>query len=109
MANEPATSVPHNGPALGSNPAELTAFLGDLLQVLHTQARQIERLTTHVEQHTQRLLAPSEMPLVVSELSALHARLQRGQEHPAAAGDRRSTPQELQGQRLPTQDMDDLC
>jgi len=42
---------------------------------LHQQAKEIERLSTHVERHTDRLLQPSEMSLVVSELSALSARL----------------------------------
>jgi Ala-tRNA(Pro) deacylase len=56
-------------------PAELRQFLGELLAVLHQQAKEIERLSMHVERHTDHLLQPSEMPLVVSELSALHSRL----------------------------------
>jgi hypothetical protein len=48
-------------------------FLDDLLAVLHLQAKEIERLPAHVEQHTDRLLEESKMSLVVSELSALHA------------------------------------
>ncbi|HWB12154.1 MAG TPA: YbaK/EbsC family protein [Pirellulales bacterium] len=51
----------------------LLQFLTDLLAVLHLQAKEIERLSAHVEQHTDRLLEESKMPLVVSELSALHA------------------------------------
>jgi hypothetical protein len=59
------------------NPEELKAFLQDVLNVLHLQAKESERLLAHVEQHTDRLLPPSQMPLVVSELSELHARLLR--------------------------------
>jgi hypothetical protein len=45
-----------------------------LLNVLHAQAKEIERLTVHVERHTDRLLQPSQMALLVSELSELVAR-----------------------------------
>jgi Ala-tRNA(Pro) deacylase len=60
---------------LCARPAELRQFLDELLALLHQQAKEIERLSTHVERHTDRLLQPSEMSLVVSELSALNSRL----------------------------------
>lgn len=56
-----------------SSEAWLQPFLDNLLAVLHLQAKEIERLSAHVEQHTDRLLEASNMPLVISELSALQA------------------------------------
>jgi hypothetical protein len=53
----------------------LTTFLDELLQVLKIHARETERLVEHVERHTDRLLEPSQMGLVVSELTALQANL----------------------------------
>jgi Ala-tRNA(Pro) deacylase len=47
----------------------------DLLDILHLQAKEIERLSNHVERHTDRLLEPLQMSTVVSELSAMRARL----------------------------------
>jgi hypothetical protein len=61
--------------ALCSDPHQLHVFLEDLLDVLHEQARDIERLTVHVERHTDRLLQPSEMHVLASRLSDLRARL----------------------------------
>lgn len=93
---------------LCADPERLAGFLRDLVQVIHLQAKEIERLTTHVEQHTTRLLAPSTMPVVVSELSALHEQLEpKGATKPQP--DSRAIPAELRGQRVPTKDMDDLC
>ena len=51
--------------------AWLPQFLGNLLAVLHLQAKEIERLSAHVEQQTDRRLEASKMPLVISELSAM--------------------------------------
>jgi Ala-tRNA(Pro) deacylase len=58
-------------------PGRLHEFLDDLLDVLHDQAKEIERLTAHVERHTDRLLEPSAMPLLVSQLSDLRAKIRR--------------------------------
>jgi Ala-tRNA(Pro) deacylase len=57
------------------DPARLQCLLSDLLDVLHLQAKEIERLTSHVEQQTDPMLERSQMPLVVSELSSLQSRL----------------------------------
>lgn len=62
---------------LCDDPEALRAFLEDLLKILHLQAKETERLLSHVEQQTDRLIPSSQMPLVVSELSELHARLVR--------------------------------
>jgi Ala-tRNA(Pro) deacylase len=56
-------------------PEMLHEFLEDLLEILHDQAKEIERLTSHVERHTDRLLEISQMPVLVSEISDLRARL----------------------------------
>ncbi|HUY90487.1 MAG TPA: YbaK/EbsC family protein [Pirellulales bacterium] len=58
-----------------AHPENLHEFLDDLLEVLHDQAKEIERLTAHVERHTDRLLESSQMPVLVSEISDLRARL----------------------------------
>lgn len=55
--------------------AALQSLVGELLDVLHRQAKEIERLTVHVEQQTDPMLQPSEMPLIVSELSVLQSKL----------------------------------
>lgn len=49
--------------------------MNDLIEVLQLQAKQIEKLIVHVERHTDTVNYPQEMPLVVSELSALHRRM----------------------------------
>ena len=43
--------------------------------MLHEQAKEIERLTTHVERHTDRLLETSEMHMLASRINNLRARL----------------------------------
>ncbi len=62
---------------LCANPAALRQFLSTLLDALHLQAKEIERLTSHVEQQTVSMLTPSQIPVVVSELSSLRAWLDR--------------------------------
>lgn len=59
-----------------ADPHQLHEFLADLVEVLHDQAKEIERLTAHVERNSGRLLEESEMPVLVSQLSDLAARLQ---------------------------------
>jgi Ala-tRNA(Pro) deacylase len=77
--SEPAEAAPRttdpNAGGSAAAAAELTEFLGDLLAALHLQAKEIERLQSHVEQQTIHLAEPSQMPLVVSELSELQTRL----------------------------------
>lgn len=59
-----------------TEPHELREFLAELVDLLHDQAKEIERLTAHVERHTDRLLEGTQMPVLVSRLSDLTARLQ---------------------------------
>lgn len=56
---------------------QLAAALDDLIGVLHTQAKEIENLITHIEQTSARLTYPTQMPLIVSELSELRQRVRR--------------------------------
>lgn len=69
---------------LSLHPAEIAAdvdddapldFFDELLDVLRLQAKEIERLSVHVEQQTEPLLEPSRMPNVVSRLIAMRSRL----------------------------------
>ena len=77
IASGKSTSPPHHEQKCGicADPDKLCEFLADLLAVLHDQAKEIERLTAHVERHTDRLLEGSEMPVLVSQFSDLDARL----------------------------------
>ncbi len=54
--------------------AALTGFCIDLIEVLQLQAKQLERITNHLDQQTVRMRPSNLMPTVVSELSALHQR-----------------------------------
>jgi Ala-tRNA(Pro) deacylase len=71
---------------LCSDPERLRQFLSSLLDVLHLQAKEIERLTSHVEQQTDSMLTTTQMPLVVSELSGLQALLAGKTATPKLAG-----------------------
>jgi hypothetical protein len=72
-AQQKTESNPAGG--ICANPAVMHQFLSTLLDALHLQAKEIERLTAHVEQQTDSMLTPSQIPMVVSELSSLRARL----------------------------------
>lgn len=74
-ASERAIESSNGFAEVSSHNVSLTSLLGQLLQVLKIQARETERLVEHVERHTDRLLEPSQMGLVVSELTALQAHL----------------------------------
>jgi Ala-tRNA(Pro) deacylase len=67
----------HEQQGLCADPARLHELLADLLELFHDQAKEIERLTAHVERHTDRMLEPSAMPALVSQISDLRARLKR--------------------------------
>lgn len=56
---------------------ELAAVLGDLVDAMHFQAKELERLASHLERETVRLPEPSQISVVVSELSELQVRLRR--------------------------------
>ncbi|MBS0209517.1 MAG: hypothetical protein JSS27_11255 [Planctomycetes bacterium] len=58
-----------------ANPRALAGLLNDLFEVLALQATELERLTSHVEQHNRPLLKPTKLPECISRLSELHARL----------------------------------
>ena len=56
---------------------QLAAVVEELVRVLQLQARDLERLITHVEQVTTRLPAANELSVVRSELAALHVRIKK--------------------------------
>ena len=51
--------------------------LEDLIDVIHRQSKEVERIVTHLEGQTAPLDPPSELSIVVSELSELHNRVRR--------------------------------
>ena len=54
---------------------ELAAVVDDLIEVLHLQARELEKLIGHAEQVTAHLPEGSEMSVIRSSLSGLHLRI----------------------------------
>ena len=70
-----AVEAAHEKKRLCADPSQLHGFLAELLTVLHDQTKEIERLTAHVERHTDRLLEPTAMPAIASEISELRAKL----------------------------------
>ncbi len=73
-AHEGGATHKANRQAESGGPLQPEQLFADLLDVLHLQAKEIERLSNHVERHTDRLLEPLRMSTVVSGLSALRAR-----------------------------------
>lgn len=51
--------------------------LENLIETLQFQGKEIERMVTHLEQQTGQLDPPSQMSVVMSELSELHNRVRR--------------------------------
>ena len=66
------------------NVEELAAVVDELIEVLHLQARELEKLIAHVGQVTAHLPEEREVSVIRSSLSGLHLRLKklRGVEHP---------------------------
>ena len=65
---------------------QLGTILGDLIEVLHRQAKELEKLVAHVEQVTTRMPEVHELSVVRSELSALLVRIKKfraGEEAPS--------------------------
>jgi len=56
---------------------QLAAVVEELVGVLQLQARELERLITHVEQVTSRLPEANELSVVRSELTALLVRVKK--------------------------------
>jgi hypothetical protein len=56
---------------------ELAAVVDELVEVLHLQANELEKLITHVQQVTVHLPEESEMSVIRSALSGLHLRIQK--------------------------------
>lgn len=66
------------------NVQNLAAVVDELVEVLHLQARELEKLIAHVGQVTGRLPEENAMSVVRSSLSGIHQRIKqlRGDEHP---------------------------
>jgi hypothetical protein len=56
---------------------ELATVVDELIEVLHLQAKELERLIAHVEQVTVSLPEESEMSVIRSLLSGLHLRIKK--------------------------------
>ena len=56
---------------------ELAAAVDELIEVLHLQARELEKLIAHMGQVTAHLPEESEMSVVRSSLSGLHLRIMK--------------------------------
>lgn len=56
---------------------ELRKFLEDLIEVLHLQVKELEKLISHIAQQATYLGHKNQLPLVVSELSELHQRIKK--------------------------------
>jgi hypothetical protein len=56
---------------------QLAAVVEELVGVLQVQARDLERLLSHVEQVTRRLPEANELSVVRSELAALRVRVKK--------------------------------
>jgi hypothetical protein len=59
------------------NVAELAAVVDELIEILHLQARELEKLIAHVEQVTVHLPEESTLSVIRSSLSGLHQRLKK--------------------------------
>jgi hypothetical protein len=56
---------------------ELRAIVADMIDILHVQSKELEKLIAHIEQVTTHLPEGSQIALVASELSALHHRIKK--------------------------------
>ncbi len=59
------------------NVEELAAVVDELIEIMHLQARELEKLISHVEQVTAHLPEESESSVIRSSLSGLHLRLEK--------------------------------
>ncbi|MHC5005526.1 MAG: hypothetical protein ACYTJ0_20680 [Planctomycetota bacterium] len=53
---------------------DLRKIVEELIDILHTQAEDLERLVAHVENQTTRVSYANQLPIVRSRLSELHHR-----------------------------------
>jgi hypothetical protein len=59
---------------------QLAAIVDQLIEILHREATELEKLIAHVEQATYRLPEENELAIIRSSLSGLHVRLKKLQE-----------------------------
>ncbi len=60
-----------------SDREQLRAIVDDLVSVLHTQARAMERLVAHIEQVAGHVGGTGELSVIASELSGIHRRIRQ--------------------------------
>jgi len=73
MPVEPETAVPSP-----TEMEQLRQTVEDLIQIMHLQARELEKLVAHVEQVAGHHLGyQDQFSLVASELTGLHHRIQK--------------------------------
>ena len=65
---------------------EVAGVLEDLIDLMHLQVKELQKLTTHVEQTTDRVTYGTQLPLIASELNGLHQRLRQLRSARAGAG-----------------------
>ncbi len=56
---------------------QLRTAVEELVEVLHRQAEEMQRLLAHIEGQTTRAPYPNQIPLILSELSELHNRIKK--------------------------------
>jgi hypothetical protein len=56
---------------------QLRQIVEDLIEVMHLQAKELEKLVEHVEQVAGHLGYQHQLPVVASELSELHVRIKK--------------------------------
>ncbi len=62
-----------------SDVEQLRTAVADLVEVLHRQAEEMQRLLAHIEGQTTRAPYPNQIPIILSELSELHNRIKKMQ------------------------------
>ena len=70
----------------------LRKVLEDLIDVMHLQAKELEKLVTHVEQVASRLTYEPQLSVVASELSELRHRVKKLAEPGGPAAPQRGAP-----------------
>lgn len=60
-----------------NNQSELVAIVNDLVEAMHLQTKELEKLVAHIEQVTTHLPYQHRFSLIASELSAIHQRVKK--------------------------------
>jgi hypothetical protein len=63
-----------SGGVVMEHPENMQTIIGDLIGVMHMQAKELEKLVEHVQQVAGRLGYQHQFSVIASELSELHVR-----------------------------------